>query len=95
MNKLMKITDGTMKRLEKKLLKVVEKEYSKGDGKLYCDIVEINISRLEGNLIKFVINYGRDSKSQQMNRRVSLYAGDGNLTFIAGQFYQAISTLED
>ena len=97
MKKLIKITDGRIKRLERKFLKVIKSEYQKGDGTLYCEIFRINITRLDGNLIQFVVRYGRTSETEEekMNKQVSFYAGDGNLTFLAGQFFQAIQTLEN
>lgn len=96
MKKLIKITDGRIKRLERKFLKVVKREYPDGDGTLYCEIFRINITRLDGNLIQFVVRYGRVSETEEekMNKQVSFYAGDGNLTFLAGQFYQAIQTYD-
>ena len=97
MKKLIKITDGRIKRLERKFLKVVKREYPDGDGTLYCEIFRINITRLDGNLVNFVVRYGRvsETEEQKMDRQVSFYAGDGNLTFLAGQFYQAIQTYEN
>lgn len=96
MKKLIKITDGRIKRLERKFLKVVKREYPDGNGTPYCEIFRINITRLDGNLIQFVVRYGRTSETEEskMNKQVSFYAGDGNLTFLAGQFYQAIQTYD-
>ena len=97
MEKLMKITDGKIKRLEKRFLKIIKSEYREGDGTLYCNISDINITRSDGNLIQFIVRYGRISETEEekMNKKVSVYAGDGNITFLAGQFFQAIQILDE
>ena len=46
MEKLIKITDGKIKRLEKRFLKIVKREYREGDGQLYCNISEIVFNSL-------------------------------------------------
>ena len=97
MEKLIKITDGKIKRLEKRFLKIVKSEYKEGDGTLYCNISNINITCLDGNLIQFIVRYGRISETEEekMDKKVSIYAGDGNITFLAGQFFQAIQILDE
>ena len=32
---------------------------------------------------------------EKMNKEVAVYAGDGNITFLAGQFFQAIQILDE
>ena len=97
MKKLIKITDGRIKRLERKFLKVVKREYPDGNGTLYCEIFRVNITRVDGNLIQFIVRYGRISETEEekMDKKVSVYAGDGNITFLAGQFFQAIQILDE
>lgn len=95
MNKL-KITDGKLKRLERKFLKIVKREYPDGTT-YYCEISRVDITHLDGNFIEFVVRYGEigETEEVEMNKEVTFCAGDGNLTFLAGQFFQAIQTLEN
>jgi len=88
----LKITDGKLKKIEKRLLKVLKEQYDP-DG-LYCCIDTATINDIDGTgySLEYTIRYGRcgvDGK-KDFNNQVVLWVNSNNLQFISGQFYQLI-----
>lgn len=88
----MKITDGTIKKLKRKLLKVVKQEYQHVDGNFYCEIDKIEITDVDGFVIDYTIRFGREASQHDFQHIITIYAADGrhNADFLAGQFYQKL-----
>lgn len=83
-------------KLEKRLLQVVKKEYEESDGKLYLRIDGTNIGWFgDGQpLIELKLAYGRaDGTHPFQNELTLMVSADGNLDFIAGQFFQEINRI--
>ena len=83
-------------KLEKRLLQVVKSEYEASDGKLYLRIDSTNIRWYDDGQpwIDLELAYGRvDGKYEFQNELTITVPADGNLDFIAGQFYQEINRI--
>lgn len=88
--KNIKITNGIIRKIEKRLKKIIMQQYC-GDG-LYLYISSVKISSLEETtLVDYTIEWGRDGENAFHNQ-TTLCAGDGNLNFIAGQFFEKLLT---
>ena len=89
--KKFKITDGKMRQVEKRLLKVAKTHYSP-DG-LYVALDGIMITSWEDNRfsLEYKLRWGRmaDGKNE-FQHQTTIWAGDGNLDFLAGQFYEKL-----
>ena len=94
--KKFKITDGFIRKVEKRLLKVAKKEYQP-DG-LYVVADGIMITSWEDNdfSIEYKMRWGRmvDGKCA-FQYQATIWSGDGNLDFLAGQFYEKILAAAD
>lgn len=90
-----KITDGKVKKIEKRLLKVVRSEYGHLDGNLYLVVERAEYSNIDGESPLYTIKvcFGREGE-YQFRRESEFMLGDGNLNFIAGQFFQAVTDAE-
>ena len=90
-----KITDGIIRKIEKRLQKIIDKEYADGS---YVGIDGIDIScwEVKDYSIEIKLRWGRmvDGKCV-FQKQATLWMGDGNLDFIAGQFYQIILDSEE
>ena len=89
--KKFKITDGYIRKVEKRLEKVIKKNYS-GDG-LYIVLDGIMITAWEDNdfSLEYKVRWGRMADGNcKFQHQAEIYAGDGNLDFLAGQFYEKV-----
>ena len=89
--KKFKITDGKMRQVEKRLLKVAKKEYQP-DGLYVClDGIEITSWEENNFSIEYKVRWGRmvDGKCS-FQFEATIWSGDGNLDFLTGQFYEKI-----
>lgn len=86
--KKFKITDGFIRKVEKRLLKVAKKDYQQPDGMFVC-LDEIHITSWGGGdfSVELKVRWGRmvDGKCEFQHQR-TIWSGDGNLDFLAGQF---------
>jgi len=92
MKKLIKLTDGKIKRLEKKFIKIIEKEYDHVDGKKFAQIRGVEISR-SGEEVStiFFVDYGvAQTEGEAFQETAYLTIADGREAFLIGQFYQAV-----
>lgn len=90
--KKFKITDGFIRKVEKRLLTVAKKEYQP-DGIFVC-LDGINITCWEDKdfSLEFKIRYGRMADGTCVfQHKMTIWMGDGNLDFLAGQFYERIN----
>ena len=81
--------DGKLiKKVQKRLLKQLKKEY-KGDG-LFVEVEKFEVYIADGLMATLEIRYGRfnNDSSNDWQRTVKLPITDGNLNFLAGQFFQ-------
>ena len=86
-----KYADGKyIKKVQKRLLKVLKKEYGNVDG-LYCEIDRVDIYFLDGPSMCMEVRYGRfiNDAASDWQRVLDLPLTDGNIDFLAGQFFQA------
>lgn len=83
--KKIKITNRSIAKVEKRLLKVLKEEYM-NEG-LYCYVENVEIFQMEGFFLTYTISYGREEK---FHKRVKINVGNQNLNFIAGQFFQVL-----
>ena len=91
----MKLTDGKIKLVERKLLKQIKKEYSSADGKMWAEIGSVNIDRADGILLTFFVRYGRDgSEKYNFTHELEVNITDGSVDFIVGQIIGAISIID-
>ncbi len=89
--KKFKITDGKMRQVEKQFLKVAKKEYQP-DG-LYVCLDGIMITSWEENnfSVEYKVRWGRMVDGNCVfQHQATIWSGDGNLDFLAGQFYEKI-----
>ena len=85
------ITDGLLRKVEKKLFQVAKKEYQ-ADGLYVClDGIEINAGGENDYSIEYKVRWGKmvDGKCV-FQFEATIWAGDGNLNFLTGQFYEQI-----
>lgn len=87
----------TIKKLEKRLYKMINKEYQKPDG-LYCTISEVAFTPIDGKGIYTIdIYYGLTAPDgSNIHHNISdLIVADADgkveLSFVAGQVYQYIA----
>lgn len=94
--KKIEISKKTIKKIEKRLLKVVRGEYGHIDGNLYLVVERAEYSNIDGEspLYTIRVRFGRQEKNE-FQRTVEFTLGDGNLNFIAGQFFQAVTYAEE
>lgn len=89
--KKFKITDGFVRKVEKRLLKVAQQDYYP-DG-LYVCLDGIDITSWEDNdfSIECKVRWGRMADGNCVfQHQATIWMRDGNLDFIAGQFYAKI-----
>lgn len=89
-----KITNRSIAKLEKRLLKVVKDNYQ-GDKSLYCYVDNVKISQLEDFLVTYTICYGKEEKDSSFQETIELVITNQNLNFIAGQFFQLMLEREE
>ena len=92
--KKIEISNKTIKKIEKRLLKVVRGEYGHIDGNLYLVVERAEYTNIAGVLYTIQVRFGRE-ETNEFQRTVKFTLGDGNLNFIAGQFFQAIAYAEE
>lgn len=81
--------DGRLvKKAQKRLLKELKREY-RGDG-LFVEIEKFEVYMGDGPMATLEIRYGRfnNDNANDWQRKLELPITDGNLEFLAGQFYQ-------
>ena len=86
-----------LKKIEKRLLKVVQKEWSgRADG-MFVAVDKVDIFYCdETPSITLKLRYGKfNNEPTDWHRECELPITDGNLNFIAGQFYQNIVEYEN
>ena len=83
-----KITNSSIKKIEKRLLKVVKSQYN-GKG-LYCCVDKVEITQMEGFILEYTIRYGREGSENNFQNIDTIYVGNQNLNFVAGQFFQCM-----
>ena len=89
--KKFKITDGSICKIEKRLLKVLKKQYTSNG--LYICLDGINITAWEDNdfSLELQVRWGRMADGNCVfQHQATIWMGDGNLDFLAGQFYEKI-----
>ena len=93
--KKFKITDGFVRKVEKRLLKVAEREY-KSDGIFVClDGIQITAWEDSGFSLELQVRWGRMADGNcAFQHEATIWAIDGNLDFLAGQFYEKILTAD-
>lgn len=92
-----KISDGkTVKKLEKRLYKMINKDYHEPDG-FYCEITEVALTFLDGEgMYTIDVHYGfKSADGEEIHRNIDdlIVAGpDGKIEipFVAGQVSQYI-----
>lgn len=89
--KKFKISDGILRKIGKRFLKVLKKEYA-SDG-LYVYVDEVHISSWENNdfSVEMSIRWGRTADGNEgfhHTARINLL--DGNIHSLIGQFYEKI-----
>ena len=91
------IADGKIKKIERKLLNHIEKEYESADGNMWAEIGNIYIDReADRNFLTFTVRYGRaNSEKFDFTREFNLGITDGNADFIVGQIAGAIQVHEE
>ena len=91
------IADGKVKKVERKLLNHIEKEYDRIDGKMWAEISTISIDReADGNFLTFTVRYGRENSEKfEFTREFNVGIADGNADFIVGQIAGAIQVHEE
>ena len=91
------IADGKIKKIERKLLNHIKKEYEGIDGKMWAEIGTISIDReADGNFLTFTVRYGREgSEKFDFTREFDVGITDGNADFIVGQIIGAIQVHEE
>ena len=92
--KKIEISNKTIKKIEKRLLKVVRGEYGHLDGNLYLVVERVEYTNIAGVLYTIQVRFGRE-EANEFQRTVKFTLGDGNLNFIAGQFFQAVAYAEE
>lgn len=89
--KKFKITDGIIRKIEKRLLKVAKKEYGKG---IYVvvDGIEIDVMDIKEYSIDMKVRWGREESDGKVafQHETIIWLTDGNPNFIAGQFLEKI-----
>lgn len=93
--KKFKITDGFVRKVEKRLLKVAKREYEP-DGIFVC-LDGINIDSWENNDFSFEleVRWGKIADGNCVfQHKATIWMVDGNLDFLAGQFYEKIVTAD-
>jgi len=89
--KKFKITDGFVRKVEKRLLKVAKKDYG-ADGIFVC-LDGINITAWEDNdfSLELQVRWGKMVDGNcTFQHQATIWMGDGNLDFLAGQFFEKI-----
>lgn len=84
-------TDGKLlRKIQKRLLKVVEKEY-RGDG-LFVELEKFEMYLADGPIACLEVRYGKfnNDDATDWQRTIELPITDGSIEFLAGQFYQRI-----
>ena len=91
------IADGKVKKVERKLLNYIEKEYDRTDGNMWAEISNISIDRdADGNFLMFTVRYGRENSEKfDFTREFNLGITDGTADFIVGQIAGAIQVHEE
>ena len=89
------IADGKIKRVERKLLKHIKKEYESADGKLWAEIDSITVDRGDGIMLTFSVRYGREGGEYAFTHELTLAIADGSADFIVGQIAGAIQIIDE
>lgn len=88
--KKFKITDGFIRKVEKRLLKVAQKDYQQPDG-IFVNVDGIDITCWGNNdsSLELKVRWGRIADGHCVfQHKAIIWMGDGNLDFLAGQFYE-------
>lgn len=89
--KKFKITNGKTRQIEKRLLKVAKKEYEPDGLYVYLDGVEITSRGNNDFSIEYKVRWGKMADGNcAFQHEATIWSGDGNLNFLAGQFYEKI-----
>ncbi len=91
MNKSSKWTDGKfIRKLEKRLLKVINNDYESADGKLYVaiDSADVTFNNYRPTVTLY-IRFGREETEYPFQKELAVTFSDGSLDFLAGQFEYA------
>ena len=84
----MKITDGTIKKIEKRLTKLIAGQYGKNS---YARVDGIRVDFIEGTHTEITIIYGKEKDGEVIfQNSADLIMLDGNADFLAGQLFQHI-----
>ena len=91
------IADGKIKKVERKLLNHIKKEYEGIDGNLWAEISNISVDReADGNFLTFTVRFGRENSEKfGFTREFTLGISDGSADFIVGQIAGAIQVHEE
>ena len=90
--KKFKISDGSLRKIEKRLLKVLKKEY-KSDGLYVCvDGVSITSWGYNDFSVGMSIRWGRraDADGKHFQHEAIINLLDGNIHSLIGQFYEKV-----
>jgi len=91
--KKFKITDGFIRKVEKRFLKVAKKEYQQPDG-IFVNVNGISITSWGDNdfSLELTVHWGQmaDGKCVFQHKAI-IWMGDGNLDFLTGQFYERMN----
>lgn len=85
-------SDGKfIKKLEKRFLQQLEKDYEHADGTMYVgiDSVELIYDEEYNAIITLCLRYGREDEKYPFQRELTLTLTDGNMDFLLGQFVHA------
>ena len=79
-----------IKKVQKRLLKQLKKEY-RGDG-LFVEVEKFEVYMADGPKANLEIRCGRfnNDEANDWQHKIELPITDGNLEFLAGQFYQGM-----
>ena len=92
--KELKIVDGMVEKIENRLKEITDNEYH---ADTFVVVDGINLTNwADGFQVELIIRWGFDTADGRAgkNETYSIDVGDGNLEFVAGQFYQAIIDAE-
>ena len=93
--KKFKITDGFVRKIEKRLLKVAQQEY--GPDGIFVGLDGIHITAWEDNnfSLELQVCWGKMVDGNCVfQHEATIWVVDGNLDFLAGQFYETILTAD-
>ena len=93
--KKFKITDGFVRKVEKRLLKVAQQEYE-SDGIFVClDGIQITAWEDSSFSLELQVRWGKMVDGNcGFQYKATFWMRDGNLDFLAGQFYETILTAD-